>query len=233
MHVVYIDEVQNDPMSQPYFWLGALAITEKDLFSVENALNGIARAFYGSELLTRDTEFHATQIMQGKGNFKGRGLDERINLLCQLTTVISDQPDVARIQVRLDPSRMSRDDHARIAFMFLVEKVDQYMASLRDTALLIADNDKEFANANVRSLATYRVQGTEFAYGRDITHVADTVHHTDSRHSRLLQLADVYVYSCALVEMPDLQGHRRVVSDHIRALPNFCWPTKYKRWPPE
>jgi hypothetical protein len=128
---------------------------------------------------------------------------------------------------------MNRDDYAKIAFMYLVERVDQHMGRQGDTALLIADHDKEFANANVRSLATYRVQGTEFEYGREIRHVADTVHHTDSSHSRLLQLADVYVYSCALVEKDNLRGHRQAVADHVRALPYFCWPTKYKHWPPE
>jgi hypothetical protein len=79
-------------------------------------------------------------------------------------------------------------------------------------------------------VSTYRVSGTEFAYGRSIKRVVDTVHHTDSSHSRLIQLADVYAYSCSLLECNKLSGNREAVANHIRALPTF-WPTKYKHWP--
>lgn len=233
MHIVYIDEVKNDPGQEPYYWLCALAIPDGDILSVEDDINALALDYFGTQELSVETEFHASPIIQGKGPYKGKDLSGRIDLIKSLTDVVAGHPEMGRIQVRLDPSRMSRDDYARISFMFLVERVEELMARRRDMALLIADHDKEFSNANVRSLSGFRAEGTEFEYGRSITRIVDTVHHTDSHHSRLLQLADIYAYGCALCEKSGLKGAREAVATHIKALDLFLWPSKYKHWPPE
>jgi hypothetical protein len=155
MHIAYIDEVKNDPTAQKYFWMCALAVPDTTLVAVENRLNAIATGFFGSAVLNKETELHASHIMHGKGACKGRALSERVELMKQLTTLISDNSDIARIQIRLDPDKMSRTDYSKIAFMYLVEKINEHMVRMKDVALLIADHDKEFANANVRSLSTF------------------------------------------------------------------------------
>jgi hypothetical protein len=99
-----------------------------------------------------------------------------------------------------------------------------------DIALLIADRDEEFANFNVKSLSAYKVDQTDFELGRSIENIADTVHHTDSIHSRFIQLADVYTYASALEMQKDLKGHRADLVNYIKTLPYF-YPRKYKYWP--
>jgi hypothetical protein len=147
-------------------------------------------------------------------------------------SIISDHPDVGRIEIRLDPERIGRDDLHQISFMFLIEKVDDLMRARKSRALLIADHDQEMAAPNVRSLSTFRRHGTKFAFGRPIRRVVDTIHHTRSHDSRLLQLADIYAYAMSLREQKSVAPHRAAIVAHFNALDNFWWPTKYKHWPP-
>ncbi len=44
------------------------------------------------------------------------------------------------------------------------------------------------------SLSNYKAAGTDFAFGREIKNLVDSVHFTQSHLSRFLQLADVYVW---------------------------------------
>src|SRR6266566_9237268 len=115
--------------------------------------------------------------------------------------------------------------------MFLVEKVDDYMEEQDSLALLIADEDKEIAGSNVTSLSGYKARGTDYAFGRPITRVVDTIHHTRSHHSRLLQLADTYVYTLALVAGDCSAYPRSAIATHARSKANLLFPTKYKNWP--
>lgn len=233
MHLVYIDEVKYDEVQEPYYWLCALAVSEEDIVSVEDALNRIAADYFGSPALEAHTEFHATDIVQGKRAFKGHDLEKRVILFKRLVDVIDGHPNLGRILVRLDPSRMNRNDHQSIAFMFLVERIEQLMIARASKALLIADHDKQFINTNVRSLSTYKATGTEFQYGHEILSVVDTVHHTQSHHSRLLQLSDVYAYSLSLrAKQPEKYPKNHLV-EHVCALSNFVFPSKYKYWPPK
>ena len=63
----------------------------------------------------------------------------------------SSHPNVRRVVVRLNPQKMSRTDQESVAFMFLVERVDDLMRDRSSLALLIADHDRQFASANVRA----------------------------------------------------------------------------------
>ena len=56
------------------------------------------------------------------------------------------------------------------------------------------------ASSRTRTLTSsaFKVTRTNFQFGQEITRVVDTVHHTHSHHSRLLQLADIYTYAVCL-----------------------------------
>lgn len=230
MHLVYVDEVKPDGIIEPYYWLCGLAIPEADIQSIEKSLNAVAVDFFGSKLLDVNTEFHASAIIQGKGPYKGRGVTDRLNLIKRIVEVIPAHPNTGRIEVRLNPKKMSAEDCQSVAFMFLIERVDQLMRARGSLALLIADQDKQFVGVNVRNLSAYKQAGTKFAFGQDIKHVVDTVHHTQSHHSRLLQLADIYAYSVALSDKKIETQPRADYARHVRGLDPF-WPTKYKYWP--
>lgn len=231
MYLVYLDEVKFDPKNEPYHWLCGLAIPKDDVLDIENSLNLISNKYFGSPLLDVSTEFHATKIVQGKGPFCGWEIQKRLSLMKRLADVISMHPNLGRIVVRLTPACMKPKDCPEVAFMYMVERVNQFMRAKNSLALLIADLDQQFASANVRNLSKYKNLGTEFAFGQEINHVVDTVHQTCSHHSRLLQLVDIYAYSVALSHKSDLTYLRGAYINHVRDLDNFLFPTKYKFWP--
>src|SRR5690606_32667077 len=98
-------------------------------------------------------------------------------------------------------------------------------------ALLIADEDRDIAGANVASLSAFKARGTDFAFGRPIKRVVDTIHHTRSHHSRLLQLADIYVYTLAMVAGPCEKYPRSEIVSYAKSKERLLFPTKYRNWP--
>ncbi len=231
MHIVYVDEVKYDKPTQPYYWLCGLAFSDAIIQSVDRTLSQIGAAYFGTSALDETTEFHARDIVHGKRAYNGQSLERRVALFKDLLDVIDGADRLGRIAIRIDPAKMIAEEHASKAFMFLVEKVDEYMAAEASLALLIADNDKQIAGMNVRSLTAYKARGTPYAFGRPITHVIDTIHHTDSRHSRLLQLADIFTYTLSMVHGERSAYPRSEIAAHARAKRNLLFPTKYKWWP--
>jgi hypothetical protein len=231
MHLVYIDEVKYQPPNQPYYWLCALAFPSRSIQFADSTLSALAATYFGTPVLHANNEFHAKAILQGKGPYKGRPMDSRVALYKDLLDTIDETDGLGRIEIRIDPSKMVVAEHTDKAFMFLVEKVDEYMDQQESLALLIADEDKEIAGSNVKSLSDYKARGTDYTFGRPISRVVDTIHHTRSDHSRLLQLADVYVYTMAMVAGDCSTYPRSAIADHARSKGNLLFPTKYKNWP--
>lgn len=231
MHLVYIDEVKYQPPTQRFHWLCALAFPEKSIQSADRALSDLATGYFGTAILGHDREFHAADIIHGKGPYKGSAMPERISLYKQLLDVIDETESLGRIEIRIDPSKMIASEFKDKAFMFLVEKVESFMSAEGSIALLIADEDKELAGTNVASLSSYKARGTNYAFGTAISRIVDTIHHTRSHHSRLLQLADIYVYTLAMAQ-GDFSSHpRSELVDYARSKANVLFPTKYKNWP--
>jgi hypothetical protein len=223
MHIVYIDEVKYAPPKQNFYWLCGLAIPASAIKGVENCLHLIADDYFDSHILEPSTEFHGSDIVHGKGPYKGKDLAGRLALMKKLTSVVEQNPTTGRIQVRLDPARITRSDYQRIASMFMVERLDQLMKVRHSIGLLIADDDREFANENVRNLSKFKAEGTDFQFGQEISAVVDTVHHTRSHHSRLLQLV--------AKSEPDRYPQQELVK-HVCGLDPFLFPDKYKIWLP-
>jgi len=117
--------------------------------------------------------------------------------------------------------------------MYFVERVDGLMQRYRFKALLIADYEKDLVTMNVTNLSNFRVEGTDFEYGRAISRVVDTVHHTYSHHSRLIQLADVFTYGVCLAHGNNLRYPKDHLVRYMRGKRNFLFPSTYKFWPPE
>jgi len=231
MHLVYVDEVKYQAPTQAYYWLGALAFPEHAIQAIDSRLSSIAAAYFGTPVLNPANEFHAKHIVHGQGPFKGHQLERRLELYKQLLDAIDETESLGRIEIRIDPTKMVASEFADKAFMFLVEKVDEYMAAHRSVALLIADEDKEVAGINVACLSSWKARGTSYAFGRDITRVVDTIHHTRSHHSRLLQLADIYVHTLAMVANEGGDYPRQQLINHARSKNNLLFPSKYKHWP--
>lgn len=231
MHLVYIDEVKHDPPRRPHFWLCALACPEGSILALERRLNAIADEYFGESTLSQGTEFHAREILWGQGQYREAESVKRLALYMKLIDAIDETEGLCRIQVRIDPTRVVAATYRDKAFMFLVEKVDSLMAAKKSLALLISDEDHEVASDNVASLSVFKSRGTDYVFGRSISRVVDTIHHTKSHHSRMLQLADVYAHTCSLVAGDCSREPKKTIDTYARAKQNVLFPTKYKHWP--
>ena len=150
-----------------------------------------------------------------------------------LIDVIDECEGLGRIVVRIDPTKMVASEYTDKAFMFFVERVNGLMKRHRSLGMIIADHDQEVVWKNVSGLSNYKRSGTDFYFGTVIDRVVDTVHHTHSHHSRLIQLADVYAYSMALLKKPYDKYPRSEMAAYMLAKQNFTFPSTYKFWPSE
>lgn len=233
MHLVYLDEVKYQEGKEPFHWLCGLAFPEQSILPVEERVRELALNYFGSSNLVRDTEFHAKEIVHGKGPYKGKEMAGRTELFCALIDIIDECEDLKRIEVRIDPAKMVTTGHEEKAFMFFVEKVESLMRAKKSVAMLIADHDKDMVSTNVASLSAYKARGTSYQFGIEIKNIVDTIHHTKSHHSRLIQLADIYTYTMALYPKGELKYPQSKIMEHARTKQNFGSPSKYKYWPTE
>lgn len=237
MYLVYFDEVKFQAGVQPYEWIGGVCVSSEDVEHVEAAVTELATSFFGNPTPEDLTEFHGSAILAGKRGFKGRALGERIELLKALAHVLGDRGRVKRILVRIDVQRLygSSSQPADFAFMYFVEKVDELMAGMRSRAMLIGDYEHERVVAKaVSRLNTFRHTGTEYALGRPIQRIIDTVHFGRSHHSRLLQLADIYTWFQQLAKSAGQDKEpQRSLLHHANTEADMMFPDKYRFWPNE
>ncbi len=231
MHIVYVDEVKYDPSRRSHHWLCALACPEESLQGLEARLNELAAGYFGTPILARSNEFHARDILWGRGIYRGHPVGKRLALYKGLIDAIDETENLARIQVRINPTQLVAQSYRDKAFMFLVEKTNALMVARKSLALLIADEDQELAGDNVASLSAFKAKGTSYQFGRPIGRLVDTIHHTESHHSRMLQLVDVYAHTCSLVTGDCSRDPQKTIETYAREKQNLLFPTKYKHWP--
>ena len=193
MKLIFFDESKNDA-KHAHYHLGAVCVDEEHLAEVEAAANAVAVTAFGTADPSNATELHAAEIFHRKRNFKDwQDFGRRIALLGSLVDILSlEAIQLIDIQVNCALLHASQDA-AEIAFMFLCERANDLLKVQGKLGMLIGDreNDRQSARFST-TLSGYRAGGTEFAYGREIHNLVDSVHFTHSHLSRFLQLADVY-----------------------------------------
>jgi hypothetical protein len=216
MQLLYYDEVKYDPPTQPYFWLGGVCIDAADIPLVEDAVNDVSEYAFGSRLLGRETEFHGKEISGGRGNFKGREFADRLEVLSRLLKIIGHEK-IKRVYIRIIPGNITHSNTPpeEIAFMYLIEQADSLFKSLNSVGMLFGDYDEPFVGPSVASLSQYRSGGTHWNRGRDIKNIIDTVHFARSHHSRMIQLADVFLFCMQFMQQDNTKGWRKGVADLI------------------
>lgn len=123
MQIVYFDEVKYQKGRSPFYWLAAV-IAEGDLIQdLERRVNDLAAEVFGTRMLTKETEFHASDILNGNKQFKGWDWTKKLDTLKKLITIFGTAENLGKIYVKMDIEKMVRDDAEDMAFMFLVERV--------------------------------------------------------------------------------------------------------------
>jgi len=88
MYFFYFDETKFEGQINPCFFIGGLIFPDKDLQAHETTLSQIQQNFFGTSILTQQTEMHGKEIFHGKADFKGRKLADRLKLLADIATFI-------------------------------------------------------------------------------------------------------------------------------------------------
>ena len=195
MYVAYFDEVKAMPQhGRTHYLVGGLAVPMETIGTLEHAVTALSEEVFGTTELTVDSEFHASYCYFGKGNFKGRPPQERIEVIARLARFISEADDVKRVYSAIkQPKLYNEDQAAEFAFAHFVERMELAIPR-SEPCILIGDLDDEQATNMVNDFSRFRQRGTPWAYGIELKSVVDSVHFCRSHHSRLLQLADIYMF---------------------------------------
>ena len=234
MHLIYFDEAKNED-AYPVYHIGGVAIEETALAEIETRIRNLAIECFGTSDLTAQTEFHAADLYHRKKHFKNwPDFSQRISVLVELAKILTLE-QVLLIDIRINCDKLFHNQAPNeIAFMFLCERANDLAAARRSLGMLIGDRESDrAAERHATTLSSYRAAGTDFAFGRQIQHLVDSVHFTHSHLSRYLQLADVYVWLKQFMSRNAGSQDRR----HLEFLAEMkkaeisLFPAKYKTWP--
>lgn len=233
MYITYFDEVKYQKGVQPFYWLGGIMVDARLVAALETQVNELSKECYGTALLEGNTEFRAKDIFHGKCNFKGWDPIKRIEVLQRLIKIIDRPDEIYKILIRLEPARMLASDPEHKAFMFFVEQVEAQLRHLSAIGMLVGADKRFLVSASIRELSRDHEDGREFQFEQPIDRLSDTVRFTHSHQSRMLQLADVYIYAqqmCALYDKSK-SATRTQFTNFVRRT-KLLVPHRYKIWPP-
>lgn len=193
MRVVYFDEVKPNPGAFPDYLIAGISLSEVSLRSCLKGFNEVKAKYYAQMQLPHNTEIHAQYIYHGKGSFKGKNLDARLELIADLVKLLEPE-DVRLVYSWIDVQKLYNADHALDqCFTHFCERAHNTLAG-SDAGLLIGDLDPQSRNHLWSKFADFRRTGTPWSFGKELPKFADSVHFVDSRVCEMVQLADVYAF---------------------------------------
>ena len=237
MHLCYFDENKHNPLN-PHFFLGGLLIPDQKAIDFENTLGQIAFDFFGARSLTLANELHGKELFHGKGNAKGRKLEDRVRVFQEVATFITDNHiPVRMVCIHVDRHLQKYTQPTptyRLGLMLMLERIAQYLDEVNDLGLVFGDYEADEVTNAVIDFSEYKSQGkTPMYFGRPLGRLLDTVYFTQSHHSRFLQVADLLVYMAGRYEHWDdvpARWHEQAVKaawEKIKASGNL----EIQRWP--
>ncbi len=237
MHLCYFDENKHGP-DNPHFFIGGLLIPDKKALDFESTLNQIAFNFFGARSLIQANEFHGKELFHGKGNAKGRKLEERVQVFQDVATfVTNNQIPVRMVCINVDRHKSKYQypmPAYRLGLMLILERFSEYLDKADDLGLVFGDYEADEVTGAVVDFSEYKSQGkTPMYFGRPLGRLLDTVYFTQSHHSRFLQVADLLIYMAGRYEnrndIPDRWHEKEVQAawGKIKASGNVF----IQRWP--
>lgn len=228
MYVTYFDEVKA-VNEQTTYWVGGISVAMDQIQAVEAKVSELAQELFGSIELTPATEFHGTYVYFGKGPFKGMSVEKRIEVLARLADILSDSEVVKRVYAAIDTTKLyAPEKAASFAFAHFCERVQMLVGGKQKT-LLIGDLDNDESKNMIREFAQYRANGTPWEYGIEVKSIVDSVHFAKSHHSRMIQLADVYLFLTTHSGGSRKGWMAPLLTEAIKG--KELWPHRYKDWP--
>jgi Protein of unknown function (DUF3800) len=233
MYVTYFDEVKADPkQGQNSYWVGGISVPMEAIAEAEGRVNELAEEVFGSTELTPETEFHCKLLYSGRGPFRGMRPEERMQIFVRLIDILAESAVIKRVFAEIVTSRLkdSQKEPHEIAFAFFCERVQMLVGPLKQTTILIGDQDDEQVKAMIRDFSRYRANRTFWDYGIKIKNIVDTVHFAHSHHSRMIQLADAYMFYVTHMYSKSRKGW---MADKLREKlkGKDMYAHRYKEWP--
>lgn len=232
MYLFYFDEVKYDPPTQDSWWLGGIGVRSTNASEIEEQVTALAETQFGTSQLKRGTEFHGKEICQQKGAFKGVALETRLQLIASLCEIL-DRPEIEKFYIRIRPENIvaAAEPPEEIAFMYMVEQINRFLKKNDEVGMIFGDYDDPVIGPSVASLSRFRRHGTDWARSIKIDRLVDTVHFAKSHHSRLIQLADVYLYFRQFHKLGETTPWRKAICQVI--MPTVLSSSFQRDWPQE
>ena len=172
MHLCYFDENKHGP-DNPHFFIGGLLIPDKKALDFENTLSQIAFNFFGARSLIQANELHGKELFHGKGNAKGRKLEERVQVFQDIATFVTNN----QIPVRMVCINVERHKNKyqypmpayRLGLMLILERFSEYLEQEDDLGLVFGDYEADEVTGAVVDFSEYKSQGkTPMYFGRPL-----------------------------------------------------------------
>ena len=161
MHLCYFDENKHGP-DKPHFFIGGLLIPDRKALDFENTLNQIAFNFFGARSLIQANEFHGKELFHGKGNAKGRKLEERVQVFQDVATfVTNNQIPVRMVCINVDKHKNKYQypmPAYRLGLMLILERFSEYLDKADDLGLVFGDYEADEVTGAVVDFSEYKSQ---------------------------------------------------------------------------
>lgn len=237
MRLIYFDENKYSD-DNPFFIVGGVIVDESIALELDNVLARIQYNYFGTSVLTKESEFHGKEMFHGKGVWKGRKLSERIDAFKDISSIVIKYGLPIRL-ISIDVQAHRRKyvypiPEYRLGLMLMLERTCDYLEKVNDLGLIFGDYEKDEITKSIFDFSQYKKEGkTPMYYGRPLGRLIDTVYFTQSHHSRFLQVADLIIFltgryengCCESEKWHDKQA--RQFWDNIKANVDFSiqhWP---------
>lgn len=198
MYLAYFDETKYSK-ENPYFLIGGIIVDDERVVEAEGALIDLQYRFFGTSILSKDTEMHGKEIFQGKGSYKNRKLEERLQIFEDIAGFVTDYDIATRIIcINVEEHRKTfKYPHPeyRLGLILLLESLCNYLDQVDGLAVVFGDYEKDEITRSILDFSQFKPTGKIPIYsGRPLGRLIDTIYFTHSHHSRFLQVSDLLIY---------------------------------------
>jgi len=197
VYLLYLDDSGSaDNLSEKYLVLAGISVFERQIHFISRQLDSLAASINPSD--PKSVEFHASEIYAGRNSpWNGMTRPERRDVINKVLNILVDShaSTHAFACAILKESYPSRDT-MELAFEDLCSRFDMQLSRLyasgkQHKGLIILD--KSSYETSLQNLAIrFDTEGTTW---RQVKNIPEVPLFTDSRSSRLIQLADHIAYS--------------------------------------
>jgi hypothetical protein len=203
MYIFYLDDSGNtgtnlDDPNQPIHFLAGIGVPANNIRKIEDEIEKNHPIFspYSQNF---DFEFHGVDIFQGKKYFSKFKLEERLKTIERLIE-IAEQSEINFFSQGINKKRHKEKYNTpyppnKVAFQYLIEKIDKFLEKKKQFGMIIIDQDKGRQQQTINDFWSFRKNGTPYgSFAREIKQIIDHPFYIRSYNSHMLQLADVLTY---------------------------------------